>query len=73
MLRMSGISAKKDKNISGERHPPHMKDIGPLSQGVRTPWGNHVDAIIVRISGSKNRAGESRLRQVAYHDTVGGP
>ena len=53
MLRMSEFLVNDDKNKPAGRHPLHVEDIEPLCQGTSTTWGDHVDEISIRISGSK--------------------
>ena len=53
MLRMSEIAITSNLNLSEDRRPLHMRDVDPLSQGVRAHWGIHVDEVSIRISCCK--------------------
>ena len=53
MLRMGEMFDNNDKCRPSGRHPLLISDIDPLFKGKLTHWGEHVDEIMVHISGSK--------------------
>ena len=53
ILIMCEVLVTTNQNISDGRHPRHMLEIEPRSQGVRDRRGTHADCASIRISGSK--------------------
>ena len=53
MLRMSEFLDTRGPTPPDDRHPLLVSDIDPLCAGVITHWGDHVDEVVIHISGSK--------------------